>query len=230
MCFNVLFNENKLHRGGNLLRLHDNIACHSMLESFSCWLLLLAFRFSAVVDECRLPLRVIESSWELSVGESWGGEKSLSSASNSIERTGRTKRRTKWAGELLAVRLASLTRSSRRFKSNKKRIRMQFTSPLDTQHHIYKYFNKCCVFFPLFHRSSPRALHPLSSLSLPLTRSSIYVRLFGMLDRHTLRSPQIYHNNPSISESEYRSTSKESRRSKMMASHIYLDENISYLQ
>lgn len=46
-----------------------------------------------------------------------------------------------------------------------------------------------------------------------------------MLDRHTLRSPQIYHNNPSISESEYRSTSKESKRTKMMASHIYLDEN-----
>jgi hypothetical protein len=49
-----------------------------------------------------------------------------------------------------------------------------------------------------------------------------------MLDIHILRSPQIYHNNPSISESEYRSTckkykeSKGTKRSRMMASHIYL--------
>lgn len=57
-----------------------------------------------------------------------------------------------------------------------------------------------CIFSPVrFIRTS--------SLSFSLSRFSIYVRLFGMLDIHILRSPQIYHNNPSISESEYRSTS-----------------------
>ena len=54
-----------------------------------------------------------------------------------------------------------------------------------------------------------------------------------MLDIHILRSPQIYHNNPSILESEYRSTStqksvqKETEMEfkdpkKIMASHIYM--------
>lgn len=58
----------------------------------------------------------------------------------------------------------------------------------------------------------------ISSLSFPLSlsvfRFSIYVRLFGMLDIHILRSPQIYHNNPSISESEYRSTSTREKKKK----------------
>lgn len=86
----------------------------------------------------------------------------------------------------------------------KTEIHMQFTK-CHTQHHIHKYFNKCCVFFPVF--ASSIRISSLSFASLSLFRFSIYVRLFGMLDIHILRSPQIYHNNPSILESEYRSTS-----------------------
>lgn len=73
MCFNVLFNENKLSLA-NLLRLHDIIGCHSMAKSFSCWLLLLllllvflllslplCFYSPAVLDECFCRLKAHES-------------------------------------------------------------------------------------------------------------------------------------------------------------------------
>lgn len=78
---------------------------------------------------------------------------------------------------------------------------MQFTVLLDTNNVTSTNISTNVVYF---FRVVP---HPhISSLSVSLSRFSIYVRLFGMLDIHILRSPQIYHNNPSISESEYRST------------------------
>ena len=55
-----------------------------------------------------------------------------------------------------------------------------------TQHHIHKYFNKCCVFFSRvrFIRIPSLSYSLTHSLSLSLFRFSIYVRLFGMLDTH----------------------------------------------
>lgn len=148
---------------------------------------------SAAVNECCWyydPSKVHDGDWACGVRRR---PVNLSLKYNSTEGW-KAKKRTH--SELLA-KVPLVDRS--RFKSNKKaKIHMQFTK-CHTQHRIHKYFGKCCAHFFVRVR-----FIRISSLSFALfSRFSIYVRLFGMLDIHVLRSPQIYHNNPSISESEY---------------------------
>lgn len=118
---------------------------------------------------------------ELSVG----GGKSLSSDSNSIERTrDGTKRRTKRAEGVCPseAQLNSLTRLSGRFKSNKKRIHMQFTNP--STHNITSTNISTNVVY--FFLSSPRPcssscassaslVYRSLSLTPPLTPASRFI-------------------------------------------------------